>query len=154
MATRSKKSSTPRGSEPGRERKHSAPVEGTNTARDVGPERPPGGRTFDGVADAFDSGFLFGHPLGRLTTLFLIQLLEWQSTALEFYQRALREGVFDAPSEQHLRKMVRTMMSAYLDLAKSAPERRERLQVEQTELAQALSEVLEDLRRRLRQSSS
>jgi hypothetical protein len=109
------------------------------------------------VAEAFDHAMRLGsgHPLGRLTMLFALQALEWQSVALQLYHRALREGVFDAPPvDDHLRKVARTLMSAYLDLVKSAPERRERLLAGQAELVQALSEAVEDLRRHLGQTNA
>lgn len=89
------------------------------------------------------------HPLGRLSVAFMVQTLEWQSMLLEVYQRVLREGALDAPTEEQLRKMARSMMSAYLDLARSAPERRERLLAGQAELARALADTIEDMRQRL-----
>ena len=89
------------------------------------------------------------HPLGRVSALLLLQGLEWQSAALEVYRRALQDGAFDAPVEDHLRKVARSLMSAYLEFVKSLPERRERLVAQQSELVKAVSEAIEDLRQRL-----
>ena len=114
-----------------------------------------GARILEGVTQALHHAVLLGkhHPLGRLSLAFVVQTLEWQSMFLEVYQRVVREGAFDAPTEEQLRKMTRSMMSAYLELAKSAPERRERLLAGQAELAQALAEAIEDMRQRLSTST-
>ncbi len=88
-------------------------------------------------------------PLGRVTALLLLQSLEWQSAVLEVYRRALQDGAFDAPVEDHLRKVARSLMSGYLELVKSLPERRERLVAQHSELVKAVSEAIEDLRQRL-----
>lgn len=158
MATRSRKGSAARGSRPSRAHHRGTPPEGGTPAADAGQERTSDRRVLDGVAEAFDHAMRLGsgHPLGRLTMLFALQALDWQSVALQLYQRALREGVFDAPPvvDDHLRKVARTLMSAYLDLVKSAPERRERLLAGQAELVQALSEAVENLRRHLGQTNS
>jgi hypothetical protein len=89
------------------------------------------------------------HPLGLVTSLVVLQSLEWQSAALEVYRRALQSGAFDAPVEDHLRKMARGLMEAYLELVKSLPERRERLIAQHSELVEAVSEAIEELRERL-----
>jgi hypothetical protein len=155
MMARSSKGSAPRApaSPRGGRSRPSTSVGGTTaeTSRD-----DPGGRElFEDVTEAFAQELLLGpgDPLRRLTTLFLLQLVDWHSAVLEFYQRALRDGCFDGPAEDYLRKMARTMMGAYLDLVKSAPERRERLLAGQAELARVLSETLDNLRRRLSESS-
>jgi hypothetical protein len=89
------------------------------------------------------------HPLGRLATVVVLQTLEWQALVLDAYQRMLRDGALDTPTEEQLRRMARSMMSVYLDLAKSAPERRERLLAGQAELTQAFADAIEDMRERL-----
>lgn len=108
-------------------------------------------RIFERLTRLLQQAVLLGrhHPLGRLYIAYLLQTLEWQSMFLEIYQRLLRDGAFDPTSDEHLRRMTRSMMTAYLDLAKSAPERRERLLGSQTELARMLSEAIDDMRQRL-----
>jgi hypothetical protein len=156
MATRPKKRSSSRRSASRRERETGASVDGDHQSGDANRSRHSGRRVFDGVAEAFDRALEFGpdHPLGRLVMLFLLQALEWQAMTLKFYQQALREGAFDAPVEEQLRKMARTMMTGYLDVVKSTPEWRERLLAGQIELAGALAAAVDDLRRRLRETAS
>jgi hypothetical protein len=106
---------------------------------------------YGGGAEPFDPGALFGseEPLARLGRAFALLALEWQSVALEAYRGALRGMVSTAPPDDQLRAMVRSMMAVYLDLVKSAPERRERLLAAHAELAATLSAAVEDLRRRV-----
>jgi hypothetical protein len=149
MVKRVRKRSASRRSASGHGREPRAAQEGGGGANDEAPGL--GARILEGVTQALHHAVLFGkhHPLGRLSLAFVVHTLEWQSMLLEVYQRVLREGAFDAPTEEQLRKMARSMMSAYLELAKSAPERRERLLAGQAELAQALAEAIEDMRQRL-----
>ena len=115
-------------------------------------DRPgTGERILERVAQVLHQAVLLGrhHPLGRLYVTYMLQMLEWQSMFLEIYQRTLRDAPLDPSTDEHLRRMARSAMTAYLDLAKSAPERRERLLAGQTELARALSEAIENMRQHL-----
>jgi hypothetical protein len=108
----------------------------------------PASRLLDDLA-SFSSLLDPAHPLGRLNTLLLMQGLEWQSAALGLYRRAFLEGSFEAPIEDRLRSVARTMMGMYLELVKAIPERREQLIAQHSDLAQAFSDALESLRQRL-----
>jgi hypothetical protein len=124
-------------------------------ARGRGPDPGQAGRGHGSSSRPFDELGDFSalldpaHPLGRLGTLVLMQGLEWQSAALGLYRRALQEGSLDAPVEDRLRSIARSMMGMYLEFVKSIPERREQLIAQHSDLAQAFSDALEDLRRRL-----
>src|SRR5262245_3033747 len=93
------------------------------------------------------------HPLGRLGTLLLLQAFEWQSVVLDLHRQALRDSTFDEPVEDHLRTVARTAMGAYLEFVKSIPERRERLALAQSQIADALAEAIQELRQRLAELS-
>jgi len=151
MATRPRKRSAPRGQTPRRAPVRGGSSEHGGSAREPGRPPSPEQNAFGGLADVLDQILQMGHghPLGQLGLLFLLQALEWQSAALDIYQRVLREGLLDVPAEEQARTIARSAMSAYLEFVKSAPERRERLLAGQAELARSLSAAVEDLRRRL-----
>ena len=152
MARRSRTTSTTRRTRQRRGARRTAAPENNSAGDHEQPGRDARRQFFDDFAETFldPSALLDGtHPFGRVTRLLLLQSLEWQSAALDVYRRALQEGAFDAPVEDHLRKMARSLMSAYLELVKSLPERRERLLAEHAELVKAFSEAIDDLRQRL-----
>ena len=116
------------------------------------PRSDTGQRPDDDVSDSlFDPFGLLdpSHPFQRMTALFLLQALEWQSAFLDVYRRALQDGPVDVPVEDHLRDVARRLMTAYLEVVKSLPERRERLAAQHFELLNAVSETIDDLRQRL-----
>ena len=147
MAKTARKRPTTR-SASGRASQQQAPRDGGQSADDA---PGTGERILERLTAVLYQAALLGrhHPLGRLCVAYMLQTLEWQSMFLEIYQRMLRDGVLDSPTNEQLRGIARSMMTAYLDLAKSAPERRERLLMGQTELARALFEAIEDMRERL-----
>lgn len=157
MAKRSRTASTTRRAAQRRGAARSTAAGSDGAGGQNGPGREPRRHLFDELAETLlDPSALFDrtHPLGRVTALLLLQSLEWQSAALEVYRRALQDGAFDAPVEEHLRKVARSLMSAYLEVVKSAPERRERLIAQHSEWVKAVSEAIEDLRQRLVEPSA
>ena len=114
----------------------------------IGREVPPP-HTADAVSDFVRSLLDPSNPFARMYAVFLRQLFEPQRLFLESLQKALGERSLNEAAEDHLRRMTKAMMGAYLDVTKSMPLHRERLADMRTNGIQTYLEAVDGLLRKL-----
>jgi hypothetical protein len=87
-------------------------------------------------------------PLSRLYLTWLQQFLEPQRVLLEWYRKAIADRSLNEPADEYVRRLVKAMMAAYLDLAKSFPEQRERFSGMRSDAVKAYLDAIGDLSRK------
>jgi hypothetical protein len=87
-------------------------------------------------------------PLSRLYITWLQQFLEPQRVLLEWYRKAIADRSLSEPADEYMRRLVKAMMAAYLDLVKSFPEQRDRFTGMRSDAVKAYLDAIGDLSRK------